>query len=187
MSPCGRPKKQMIRELEGGRASSSCFFNETFSTNTLVEAEVDDVMVNHLNPGESRHDTTTGVSWKSGVGSFLFFYFFLSRSYHHVGYLIFFCYRIPPYPLGCARVEALSERIKGFPCGVCWRFPWDTALDVRRAFNSASTSLSRTVDNGLPARVWAGAAEGQAMRRVSPGAGTKRGRLFARSHKTGQG
>lgn len=65
----------MIRELEGGRASSSCFFNETFSTNTLVEAEVDDVMVNHLNPGESRHDTTTGVSWKSGVGSFLFFYF----------------------------------------------------------------------------------------------------------------
>lgn len=66
----------MIRELEGGRASSSCFFNETFSTNTLVEAEVDDVMVNHLNPGESRHDTTTGVSWKSGVGSFLFFTFF---------------------------------------------------------------------------------------------------------------
>lgn len=66
----------MIRELEGGRASSSCFFNETFSTNTLVEAEVDDVMVNHLNPGESRHDTTTGVSWKSGVGSFLFFFFF---------------------------------------------------------------------------------------------------------------
>ncbi|KAM6479738.1 hypothetical protein HDV62DRAFT_367784 [Trichoderma sp. SZMC 28011] len=56
-------------------------------------------MVNHLNPGESRHDTTTGVSWKSGVGR-------------------------------RARVEALSERIKGFPCGVCWRFPWGTALDV---------------------------------------------------------
>lgn len=66
------------------------FFNETFSTNTLVEAEVDDVMVNHLNPGESRHDTTTGVSWKSGVGSFYFFTLFLSRSHHHVGYLIFF-------------------------------------------------------------------------------------------------
>ncbi|KAL7792971.1 hypothetical protein V8C37DRAFT_116800 [Trichoderma ceciliae] len=30
-------------------------------------------MVNHLNLGDSRHDTTTGVSWKSGVGSFLFY------------------------------------------------------------------------------------------------------------------
>lgn len=44
----------MIGELEGRAASNSLlFFYETFSTNTLAAAEVDDVMVNYLNLGES--------------------------------------------------------------------------------------------------------------------------------------
>lgn len=70
--PCGRQQKY---DQKIGRAN--CFrliFYETFSTNTLAAAEVDDVMVNHLNLGESQHDTT-GVSWKSGVGSFLLIFF----------------------------------------------------------------------------------------------------------------
>lgn len=43
----------MIGELEGRAASNSLLFYETFSTNTLAAAEVDDVMVNYLNLGES--------------------------------------------------------------------------------------------------------------------------------------
>ncbi|KAH8128426.1 hypothetical protein LI328DRAFT_122943 [Trichoderma asperelloides] len=95
MSPCGRQQKHDQRI---GRAScfQLIFFYETFSTNTLAAAEVDDVMVNHLNLGESQHDTITGVSWKSGVGSFLLL-FFVTITVPDISFLLTyssFCVRI---------------------------------------------------------------------------------------------
>ncbi|KAL7936195.1 hypothetical protein V8C35DRAFT_251603 [Trichoderma chlorosporum] len=152
----------MMRELEWRCASDSCFFNETFSTNTLVEAEVDDAMVNHLNPGEPRHDTTTGVSWKSGVGSFLFFFFSFP-----------FCCCPVPITMSAISISfwfitflSLHEDVRGWRLFFFFFFflsknqgislwSWSGVFLGARPrtsygrFSSASTSLSRTVDNSL--------------------------------------
>jgi hypothetical protein len=120
-SPCGRHQKYDQRIGRARPASNShSFFYETFSTNTLAAAEVDDVMVNYLNLGESQHDTITGVSWKNGVGEFSFI--FLCH-YHYAGYLLF----INTFLLFCEdlrrwRLFSFLRKSQGFSLRSLWAF-----------------------------------------------------------------
>ena len=121
------------------------FFHETFSTNTLVEAEVDDVMDYILDLGGSRNDTATGVSWTSGGGSFLLLSVPISMSAISISFSFVIAF------LHCVRAcegggflfaVLLLWRNKGFPSEFVGVFS-SSGTDPRHLAGASATLLQR--------------------------------------------